>query len=332
MINGVYEAVLAILNKHNYGNVPPQDFNTFARKAQIDIFEDYFYRLNNAINKGSARLSGTDYADTEKHIKEAIEKFHVHRFLVNKGGNVFFLPSETTTGEDYYRIDNVYVHKYSNIVEQDVTYTGNIIGQVTPYNWNSTTDAEATITPVIDTASGMRFDDANETMVMSVVDNDRAEVYTEDFTDILAAGSNKFIITRPKDRREAEKLTHQEARRLEFSNHTEPTLDFPAYSQNEDVLQMYPRTIVGVKRGNWVSCDFVRYPKVPKWTYTTFKDGDPLFNPAASDFQDLELPRVEFPKIVRKILILAGMSIRETEAVQMAQFQENYDTQEKNRK
>ena len=40
MIQQVYDAVLAILNKNNYGYLSPADFNLYAKQAQLDLFED----------------------------------------------------------------------------------------------------------------------------------------------------------------------------------------------------------------------------------------------------------------------------------------------------
>ena len=69
MINEVRNAVLAFLNKNNYGYISPQDFNLYAKQAQLDIFEDLFYQYNYQINKENARQSGTGYADIKKGYK-----------------------------------------------------------------------------------------------------------------------------------------------------------------------------------------------------------------------------------------------------------------------
>ena len=42
MINEVRNAVLAFLNKNNYGYITPQDFNLYAKQAQLELFEDLF--------------------------------------------------------------------------------------------------------------------------------------------------------------------------------------------------------------------------------------------------------------------------------------------------
>ena len=81
MINSVRNTVLAIANKNNYGYISPQDFNLYAKQAQMDMFEDYFYQYNNWINRENARTSGTGYADIIKGLEEVIDTFSVQAFL-----------------------------------------------------------------------------------------------------------------------------------------------------------------------------------------------------------------------------------------------------------
>ena len=45
-IDTVYQKVLAIANKEQRGYITPQEFNLFADQAQMDIFEQYFYDIN----------------------------------------------------------------------------------------------------------------------------------------------------------------------------------------------------------------------------------------------------------------------------------------------
>tara|TARA_R100000329_G_scaffold116091_1_gene95450 strand:+ start:10 stop:747 length:738 start_codon:yes stop_codon:yes gene_type:complete len=47
-IDTVYQAVLALANKEQRGYITPQEFNLFAHQAQMDIYENYFYDLNQA--------------------------------------------------------------------------------------------------------------------------------------------------------------------------------------------------------------------------------------------------------------------------------------------
>jgi hypothetical protein len=45
-INRVYQKVLAFANKEQRGYITPQEFNLFAHQAQMEIFEQYFYDIN----------------------------------------------------------------------------------------------------------------------------------------------------------------------------------------------------------------------------------------------------------------------------------------------
>lgn len=107
MINSVRNTVLSVLNKNNYGYISPSDFNLFAKQAQLDIFEDYFYQYNYQINKENARQSGTGYADITKGYSEVIDSFSVTAYLAHIATNTFSVPTELTTDSDYYLINKV---------------------------------------------------------------------------------------------------------------------------------------------------------------------------------------------------------------------------------
>ncbi len=107
MINSVRNTVLAIINKNNYGYLSPNDFNLFAKQAQLDLFDEYFFQYNQQINEENARLSGTGYADIKKGYEEVIDTFSVTSTLTQNAANVYFLPSAATTGSDYYLINEV---------------------------------------------------------------------------------------------------------------------------------------------------------------------------------------------------------------------------------
>jgi hypothetical protein len=119
MIQQVYEAVLAILNKNNYGYLTPADFNLYAQQAQLDLFEDVFYQYNNQINKENVRQQGTGYADIKKGLVEVIDMFSVTAALTTGTNNTYQMPSVNTTGSDYYFVNKVLVYAANGI-----TFTG----------------------------------------------------------------------------------------------------------------------------------------------------------------------------------------------------------------
>lgn len=107
MIDSVRQTVLSILNKNNYGYISPSDFNLYAKQAQLEIFDGYFKELNQVINAENSRMAGTEYADLNKAVREAIDGFSRTATLTQNAANVFFAPSQATTGDDYYLLNKV---------------------------------------------------------------------------------------------------------------------------------------------------------------------------------------------------------------------------------
>ena len=94
-INTVYQRVLAITNKEQRGYITPQEFNYMANQAQLDIFEQYFYDLNQF-----ARIPGnsTEYSDMLDILEEKISLFEKTDQAVTSG---------TTLPNDLYRLGSV---------------------------------------------------------------------------------------------------------------------------------------------------------------------------------------------------------------------------------
>jgi len=73
-INSVYQKVLALANKEQRGYITPQEFNLFADKAQLEIFENYFHGVKMAEMKPKNQM---DYADELEMIEEKLHPFHI---------------------------------------------------------------------------------------------------------------------------------------------------------------------------------------------------------------------------------------------------------------
>ena len=129
MINSVRKTVLSVLNKNNYGYITPDDFNLYAKQAQLDIFDDYFYDYNYQINKENARASGTGYADIRKGYEEVIDGLSETKTLTQDAANSYFLPSQLTTGDDYYLLNKLlcfngatFLGEAERVSHSDATY------------------------------------------------------------------------------------------------------------------------------------------------------------------------------------------------------------------
>ena len=71
-VNTVYQRVLGILNKEQRGYVTAQEFNLFANQAQQDLFEQYFYDINQF---GRVPGNSTGYSDMLTLLNEKINIF-----------------------------------------------------------------------------------------------------------------------------------------------------------------------------------------------------------------------------------------------------------------
>lgn len=100
-IDTVYQKVLAILNKEQRGYITPQEFNLFANRAQLDLFEQYFYDINQF---GRMHGNDTEYSDMLNILNEKINIFEKTASLTYNTDH-FDLPA------DMYRLGTVI---YSN--------------------------------------------------------------------------------------------------------------------------------------------------------------------------------------------------------------------------
>jgi hypothetical protein len=232
MIDNVRNTVLSIISKDNRGYITPEEFNLFAKQAQMEIFEGYLYDYNNAVSKQNARMINDGYANVLNKLEETIDIFRP-------------IPSTLT----YSALSLNYA------LPSDIFFINSVI-------YNNTTEVEKAPYNILNLLS---------------------------------------------------------------SNMTAPTTTYPVYTQGANKIKVYPTTII-----TNIKLDYIRTPADPKWTWSVLSGGEPLFNQGATDYKDFELPLVDEPRLVVKILQYAGISIREAEIVQAAKSEEIQDKQEKN--
>jgi hypothetical protein len=141
-------------------------------------------------------------------------------------------------------------------------------------------------------------------------------------SNIFLASGNSYGVFSSSTIVQAEKVINNKLALLVKSNLTQPTNEFPIYALQGSELTFYPITI---SNKGQVEATYFRYPKVPKWTYITLANGEPVFDQSQTDYQDFELPPEDEYKLVTKILEYAGMSIRETEVAQFGMAQQQHE-------
>lgn len=141
-INDVRETVLAICNKNNYGYISPDDFNLYAKQAQLDILDEYMPKYNQMMNAQKQHASGQDLTDLAEQAAQNLEVFVTVDILSFVSSSAFFsifnLPSDyyhilnlnygTTSLVELEKVNNLEFHRLINSnltapTEQDPIYT-----------------------------------------------------------------------------------------------------------------------------------------------------------------------------------------------------------------
>lgn len=166
--------------------------------------------------------------------------------------------------------------------------------------------------------------------------NEKIELFVK-LQSVTSSGSGHYTI--PSDVYQAmslrynnkivEKISPSRELLLNNSNMTAPSLLYPSYVERSGsyILNPYNDDID-------LDVVYVRTPKAPKWTWVDLSSSgseEPVFNPSASlGFQDFELPAEDAPILVLEILKLAGLTIRDGEAIQAAVGFESSNFQKEN--
>jgi len=217
-INDVRNTVLAIANKNNYGYISPADFNLYAKQAQMDMFEDYFYTYNTQIIKENLRQSGSGYADISKGLVEVIDSFSATQTLINNGVNLFSLPS------NYYLINKL--NYYPTVILSGVT---------TAAANNTLTDATATFTSntsilgqLVSSVTSDSVTAGQSAYVIAIVSNTELTLSDNIFGSAATIG-NTYTIVADTGIVEVERVNQNKIFYLNSSPLTSPSTGYPAY-------------------------------------------------------------------------------------------------------
>ena len=221
--------------------------------------------------------------------------------------NLFFTPSETTTGDYAFMINKVLCYP--------ITLDSGV---------NTATAAFRLISASANfITNGVKFGDIvvnsstfKTSSVVSVVSEIELVLNNDIF---LTIATDTYAVYSEASVAEAERVSVGKITLLNSSSHTTPDSTYPAYIILGDSIKVYPSYM---NRYGMVNATYFRYPLAPKWTYVELVSGEPIFDQSQSDYQDFELAIEDEYKLVMKILQYCGISIRETEVAQYAIGQE----------
>ena len=126
-VDTVYQRVLALANKEQRGYITPQEYNLLANQAQMQIFENYFYMLNNREIKDADRSIEVDETDITELISAKLNPF---RSIAPVSGGTNFLStiSVNATEHEVFQTGRVF-HGGDVCQKLDINEVQRILGQ-----------------------------------------------------------------------------------------------------------------------------------------------------------------------------------------------------------
>ena len=252
-VDKVYQTVLAVANKEQRGYITPQEFNLFAEQAQLDIYNQYFYDINQF-----RRTVGND-----DHYSDMID-------VIEKKLNLFY------SFQTYTRFDTT--------------------------TFNTTN----------------RYNGHKNQYFLSRHYGGRAGYKLISITSIRDARTTTGNVEKFKTN--VEILKNSDFEEAVLSPLTRGTVDRP-------ICTIYKNEIHCNPIQNQLEVSFYNTPVKPNWTYVVVNE-KALYNATASDHRDFDLHQSEEKELVLKILLLAGVSIKDYNVAQLSSQEQIKDVQQ----
>jgi len=295
-VDTVYRTVLLIMNKEQRGYLTPEEFNKIGGQVQLEIFNSYFEELNQQLRTVE---NDSEYANRVKTIEHKLEYFkgtpRTLTFIAAGGpSSQYFRPPQdfipianqtiTTTTASVYAL---------TIPPQDVKdgtvnvfLDGSALINTTDYI--IATDGTSIQLTAIPTPG--------QTLQINVFENNFYKLGTVIYNDEV----------------EAEEVTRPDFLRASSISLTQPSDSFPVYLYESDRIYIRPTSI-----NSNVTASYIRKPISPKWDFTVNVTTQAyVYNYNTS--VNFELDSTEQTSLVTKILLYAGVVIRDPQVVQIA--------------
>jgi len=307
-VNTVYQTVLLILNKEQRGYMTPVEFNKIGAQSQLEIFETYFDSLNQQLRVPQAN---TDYADRVVNLDEKISIFkEIGNATSISSSNVFTLPQQFSGTSSVLNM----VTAPTQTAAQTQYVIGNTAGNVTI----SADQANNGVIQVFQ--NGILV--ANSLYSLS---GKNINYYSNPAT----AGQTILVNYYPKEfyrlgqvlyqvgalpTEELQRVDRGELYHLLSSNLTKPTTTNPIYTYENNQLTVYPTSI-----NSGLSVSYIRKPIPPVWNFVLGTNNSYVYNAATSC--NFELHSAEQTELILKILLYAGVVVKNPEIIQVAASQ-----------
>ena len=297
-VDTVYKTVLLILNKEQRGYMTPDEFNKVATQVQLETFENYFESLNQQLRVPD---NDNEYADRVKNIDEKIAVFKTSgvaiydttRFKtpVNSGLISYIQEFITLPSVSVYGFNNISVPQLQNSIIT-VSYDGvkkvegvdySISGNLFTY-----LSSGSPASPPVGVNINVIANPSDFYRLGTVIYNDEIEVQKVERNELLYINSSPL---------------------------TKPTDKYPLYVYEDYNIYVYPKTIT-----SGISVTYVRKPKDVVWNFT-IPSGENFYQFNAVNSSDFELHVSEQAEVILKILLYAGVVVKDYNLVNLASQQ-----------
>lgn len=319
-IDTVYQRVLSVANKEQRGYVTPQEFNLFANQAQMDIFEQYFYDLNQF-----SRLKGnnTEYADMVTILEEKINIFK----KLNQAVTIINEFGDGTLPSDVYRLGTLSRLALTN-VEGSVQAIIELVTENDYIKFNRSPLAKPTIKRPVYTrtsSTGVKIrpssaDPSKSAAPYFIVGgfyttNGSSDIVV-DYTLASAANYTFIEVGQEVEQANIPSNTFVGSTTINGNNLTVGLVDSSGAAVN---ATNGSGPVQVTFASDDVKCNYVKKPTSVSWNYTEI-NGVAMYNSANS--VDFELHASEETELVFKILQLAGIAIESMDLYQVAAQEE----------
>ena len=267
----------------------PVEFNKIGTQVQLEIFERYFEDLNQQIR---IPQTNTDYADRVVNLDEKISIFKTIGNTTYANG-AFSLPAESGSSQATFTT-------VTTLNQQAYTISTITANQL----------ASGTTIVYLDGIASTAYSISGTTLTLN---------------SAPAAGIDIFVVTTQDDFyrlgtvlynpgsiaiQELERVDRGDLYHLLSSKLTAPTTTYPVYVYERQKLFVYPQTIQ-----SGIEAAYIKKPMDPVWNFTLSGNAY-VYNPDTSI--NFELHDAEQTEIVLKILLYAGVVVKDPTIIQVA--------------
>ncbi len=288
-VNTVYQTVLLILNKEQRGYMTPVEFNKIGTQVQLEIFERYFEDLNQQIR---IPQTNTDYADRVSNLDEKISIFKTIGNTTYANGS-FSLPAESGSSQATFNTLTI-------INQQAYTITTITANQL----------SSGTTTVYLDGVATTAYSINGTTITLNVAPAAGIDIFIVNVQDDFYRLGTVIYSAGALPTQELERVDRGELYHLLSSKLTAPTTTYPIYVYERQKLFVYPQSIQ-----SGVQATYIRKPIDPVWNFTLSGNAY-VYNPDTS--LNFELHDSEQTEIVLKVLLYAGVVVKDPTIIQVA--------------